>query len=178
VTRKAGEITQKKITQNHMRPNEDSIYTIEFWTNNPLPSTAAITINAPPSVMVRSDRFACYVMINGEKIEDTVCSFGEDTMIKVTNAFLSAASETHTGQREYSGRVEIRFKAKNPYDNRFSQSFTLATFETSSMAYVIDEIQDGLYTTFECGYPCATCDVNDPSICTSCPLGSSNPSFL
>jgi hypothetical protein len=46
------------------------------------------------------------------------------------------------------------------------------------MAYIIDEIQDGLYTTFECGYPCATCDVNDPSICTSCPVGSSNPSFL
>jgi hypothetical protein len=117
-------------------------------------------------------------MINGDKMEDTVCSFGEDTMIKVTNAFLEAASETHTGQLEYSGMVEIRFKAKNPYDNRQSQSFTLATFETSSMAYVIDEIQDGLFTTFECGYPCATCDVNDPSICTSCPLGSSNPSFL
>jgi hypothetical protein len=97
VTRDPGTIAQKSVTQSHMRPNEDAVYTIEFYTNNPLPNTAAITINAPPSVMIRADRYNCYVMINSEKIEDTVCSFGEDTMIMVSNAFLNIASETHTG---------------------------------------------------------------------------------
>ena len=138
------------MTQKKKQPNKETTYTIEFYTNNPIPQDGAINIVAPKSVKLIPDETQCYVILDSGTMKN-VCKFGEDRTIKIENAFNTDRSKETL---EYKGRVRIFFRAITPAENKYRESFTLAIFESKNYAYKIDEIDDGLFTTFTCGYPC------------------------
>jgi len=114
-----------------------------------------------------------------------VCEFGEDPQnnqqsrsIKILGAFKSSSLENSVGDLEYKGRVRIFFRAVTPAENKYRETFTLAIYDTSSFAYKIDEIDDGLFTTFACGYPCQTCDLDNPTSCSSCYSGFGKATYM
>jgi len=80
------------------------MYTIEFWTKNPLPYDGAISIMAPSNISLKSDSYSCYVVLESRRVND-VCRFGESRMIKIAGAFRSAATRKYSGVYEYSGKV-------------------------------------------------------------------------
>lgn len=64
------------------------------------------------------------------------------------------------------------FSAYNPPSNFYQGvELTLEIFLTDQFFYPIAEIEGGLIPSFECNYPCETCNPYDPSDCESCPEG-------
>lgn len=69
-----------------------------------MPYDSAMSIVAPSNIMLKSDSFFCYVVLENQRV-DNVCKFGEDRMIKIRGAFKSAATASYSGVYEYSGKV-------------------------------------------------------------------------
>ena len=65
-----------------------------------------ISIIAPPKVTVKSDKRACYVVLEGTTRVNDVCRFGGrdgDRAISVVHAFREASKRSHSGEYEYQG---------------------------------------------------------------------------
>ena len=53
-----------------------------------------------------------------------------------------------------------------------TSSFKVYSFTDETNMYKIDKIEDGLTLTVSCNYPCATCNAQNKSLCTSCVIDS------
>jgi hypothetical protein len=55
----------------------------------------------------------------------------------------------------------------NIFEPTLTSSWTMQTF-TEEGRFIIDEITGGLSFTFDCSYPCNSCNREAPSDCLSC----------
>jgi len=49
-----------------------------------------------------------------------------------------------------------------------TSSFKVYSFTDEINMYKIDKVEEGLTLTSACNYPCATCNAQNKSLCTSC----------
>lgn len=113
----------------------------------------------------------CYAKLDGILVQD-VCQI-KNSQVAYRNAF-----KQFTGG--FRGRVELHFKTKNPYDNQYIRTipYQVVLYDSSDIAYGIDELKDFLYPSIGCEYPCKTCRPSNPRHCTSCLPQATAPQFL
>ena len=85
----------------------------------------------------------------------------------------------HMKGADYFGAITIVFKAVNPPSNFFKGiEIQVEISLDESFKWPIASIDGGLKPSFECNYPCISCNPNDPSDCESCPEGARERQFL
>ena len=161
------------ITQTSYQPDEESIITLAFDTNNPLPVSSAIEILVPfkiPRIVNEAEN--CFVLLNDVRFDDKCAFTGK--LISITNLFSSY-------ETKFVGRIELNFKILNPGDNEDLkvEPYKINIYDDETMLYGIDKLDDFLFPILGCEYPCNTCLSNDPYHCTSCLVGKpTTPHFL
>ena len=79
----------------------------------------------------------------------------------------------------YYGYVTIVFVAKNPPSNFYKGvELVLEISLDETFKYPIASIEGGLTASFECNYPCISCNPNNPDDCESCAEGKGTKDFL
>jgi len=113
---------------------------------------ASFVITAPSIVTVAATMTTCNVIYNSITYT-TVCSV-TGQVITVSTGYTIATAKG----------VSIAIAVgplTNPITNSATTaSFTLETYTGSSLLYKIDTISTGLVPTFDCTYPCKTCNAN------------------
>lgn len=67
-------------------------------------------------------------------------------------------------------KISVKISGLNtPYTDQPTDSFRVSTFNMINGDYFfIDTVRDGLFIKSQCSYPCNTCLIDKPTVCTSC----------
>ena len=153
------------LSQSNLMPGMEAFYTIQLQTDTRLPSTAAFKIQTPTQIeIVRADKDDCYLDTN--KIVKNRCYYQGSDTLEIRKAM------RHFGTADYYGQVRIVFKAINPPSNFYEGLSLIVDISLDeTFKYPIGTVNGGLVTSFECNYPCISCNPNNPNDCESCSEG-------
>jgi hypothetical protein len=163
-------IIRYELIQSTKEPDVEAEYTIKFTTNNEIPYTGALLVRTPLQVSIVRDKYRCFVTTNSKRRD--VCAFEGNSIIKIADAFANQP-------RSYTDTVEVTFVAQNPASNQETKlTLELFIYDQNDYKYKIDQITSGLNPLFFCNFPCATCEMNNPNHCLSCPPANYQPQYL
>ena len=152
--------------QSNLDAGQEAFYLIKLQPGSRLPHTAAFKITAPREIeIVRADYDDCFV--ETQRVVKGQCNYEGSDTLKIDQGL------AYFRGGYYYGEVKIVFKAINAQSNFFQGvEFQLEISLDNTFKYPIAAIDGGLAPSFECNYPCISCNPNDPDDCESCPEGS------
>lgn len=79
----------------------------------------------------------------------------------------------------YAGEIIIKLeRVRNPVNNKPANGFVIQTYWDENQINIMDKLNDfKLRPTFDCEYPCSTCDIpnNKRDFCLTCWNSAGNP---
>lgn len=158
-----GTITKASLSQANKQSLVVNPYTISFTTANPIPKAGIIQLSWPPQISLSSN-FTC--IVTDAKTHTEHCKVDTlNKMILIQDSFNE--TDNSTG---YSGVVTIQLNdVMNPQTNQLGTGFQIRTYADAEMKYGIDLLDNTLLIPrLDCNFPCKSCSLTDPDVCTSC----------
>ncbi len=151
------------LTQDTKALNTSTTYTIKYTSYNVMESGATFLISYPSDIEPDSSLDTCYVKCASVQYSMSCTVSSSQKTIKMYGTGITSDIPASTIIQLVFGPVT------NPTTNLYTvSSLTVTSYADQSQLYTIDNVPNTLNPSFDCAYPCNTCNSTNTSACITC----------
>lgn len=170
-TNNAFVISKAAVTPEHKAPGVACVFTIEFTPEHSIETDGGLLITYPPQITPDPtlNSITVTVAVTGRTIDQskiyTVSDFSARSIL------IASIVQNDDLIADKAVKISVAVTGlRNPFTNAKTDSFKVQSFNfvDGKYTYFIDKVEQGLFLSSKCSYPCKDCNIETPDICLSC----------